>query len=595
MNNAAGAGNGAFGGPPPGQNGQAPQNSLQQQLMQQLSQQLSQQMSQKFPQNNFLSALANMQQQSTTTTAAPQPPQQQPQPAAAPPPNFMNLAQHGNVAGLLSSSQPTNNNTAQAPAPAAEAPTDSSAAASNSNRSTTDLMQQKPPATTSQQQAAAPPPLGHVGEIRAGFQGQPSAPTAASMGNNNNTAAAADAGKDERRKAPGSVIVPCRARGMPMDHNFKTAYFVIPENVKHGEELICSYFTCRNAGVKFRYCSHCKVPVAKRNFRKRHKHGDPSGKDTGDDDEVSVTEEEGASVGGETESQAHPAAVPSQVMASRPSINSSSGASAAAAAENNHDHDEAMMMKEAAIPSQVTTAEGGPDTEGIGDSGDNNSKNRTEEGSHIPSQVTTRGSTSSKKSKSSSKKSSSGKYSSKSSDSRSVCLRSGHERVQVVESRRKRWARLLDKRPQTKDGEGMSLWLMQVLAVSDLWKPLNESEEMPSASLDLIRQCARVTAGKVKKPLAEEAANAKDDLGGTSDSTKDDSEENQGPNDVDNNSNESDNQPANDDHHDGEKARKPSKKRSLLLKKRPVTDIQDDDDNNNNNDSKEPPSSKAKI
>lgn len=48
---------------------------------------------------------------------------------------------------------------------------------------------------------------------------------------------------------------------------------MIPENVKHGEELICSYFACRNAGIKFRYCSHCKVPVAKRNFRKRHKHG----------------------------------------------------------------------------------------------------------------------------------------------------------------------------------------------------------------------------------------------------------------------------------------------------------------------------------
>jgi hypothetical protein len=30
---------------------------------------------------------------------------------------------------------------------------------------------------------------------------------------------------------------------------------------------------CRNAGVKFRYCSHCKAPVAKRNFRRRHNHG----------------------------------------------------------------------------------------------------------------------------------------------------------------------------------------------------------------------------------------------------------------------------------------------------------------------------------
>lgn len=75
-----------------------------------------------------------------------------------------------------------------------------------------------------------------------------------------NRAALGDGGvKDSFQKTPGSVVVPCRARGMPMDHNFKTAYFVIPENVEHGEELICSYFACRNAGIKFRYCTHCKV------------------------------------------------------------------------------------------------------------------------------------------------------------------------------------------------------------------------------------------------------------------------------------------------------------------------------------------------
>ena len=42
--------------------------------------------------------------------------------------------------------------------------------------------------------------------------------------------------------------------------------------MKHGTELLCSYFTCRNAGIKFRYCVYCKLPVAKRNFAKRHKH-----------------------------------------------------------------------------------------------------------------------------------------------------------------------------------------------------------------------------------------------------------------------------------------------------------------------------------
>ena len=35
---------------------------------------------------------------------------------------------------------------------------------------------------------------------------------------------------------------------------------------------MCSYFVCRNAGIKFRYCVYCKLPVAKRNFAKRHRH-----------------------------------------------------------------------------------------------------------------------------------------------------------------------------------------------------------------------------------------------------------------------------------------------------------------------------------
>ena len=66
---------------------------------------------------------------------------------------------------------------------------------------------------------------------------------------------------------------------MPMAHNFKTAYFIIPPGIEHGDELLCSFPTCRSAGAKFRYCLHCKVPVAKRNFRNRHKHGNIGGLD----------------------------------------------------------------------------------------------------------------------------------------------------------------------------------------------------------------------------------------------------------------------------------------------------------------------------
>jgi hypothetical protein len=37
------------------------------------------------------------------------------------------------------------------------------------------------------------------------------------------TNANAEKSKDDLRKTPGTVIVPCRARGMPMDHNFKVS------------------------------------------------------------------------------------------------------------------------------------------------------------------------------------------------------------------------------------------------------------------------------------------------------------------------------------------------------------------------------------
>jgi len=67
--------------------------------------------------------------------------------------------------------------------------------------------------------------------------------------------------------------IPCRARGMNMDHNFETAYFTISEDMKHGSPLVCSYPACRDKGVKFLYCAFCKDTGAKRQFRERHNHG----------------------------------------------------------------------------------------------------------------------------------------------------------------------------------------------------------------------------------------------------------------------------------------------------------------------------------
>jgi hypothetical protein len=54
----------------------------------------------------------------------------------------------------------------------------------------------------------------------------------------------------------------------------QTAYFVIPGNAKHGESLTCSHKKCRDLGVKFYFCAHCNIPVAKRCFRLRHHHSE---------------------------------------------------------------------------------------------------------------------------------------------------------------------------------------------------------------------------------------------------------------------------------------------------------------------------------
>ena len=58
-----------------------------------------------------------------------------------------------------------------------------------------------------------------------------------------------------------TILVPCRARGMPVEHNPKTAHFRISEDMQHGTELVCSFPACRRAGIKFCYCAFCQTPV----------------------------------------------------------------------------------------------------------------------------------------------------------------------------------------------------------------------------------------------------------------------------------------------------------------------------------------------
>lgn len=254
--------------------------------------------------------------------------------------------------------------------------------------------------------------------------------------------------KEEMEKTPGSVIVPCRARGMPMDHNFKTAYFVIPENVKHGEELICSYFACRNAGIKFRYCSHCKVPVAKRNFRKRHKHGGDVA--VGGDDDSGGDEESTLKRG-----------IPSQITAK-------TGVHSDVLSEDSNDikEDSHETLVPSPNPSATVKNEEPPEESPKNEAEEEEAKEEeTEEDETVEEQ-----------------------------------------KIKITKDRRERWAALLELRP-TKDGDSMKEWVKEVMAVSDLDTPLKPEDDVdqskPRASDGLVTVAlAAAMAANSKKPAA---------------------------------------------------------------------------------------------
>ena len=79
--------------------------------------------------------------------------------------------------------------------------------------------------------------------------------------------------KEAKEAKKGAIRMICKARNMPPDHNADTAYFEVPADAVHGQILICSHPACIKSGRQFRYCTVCRLPVIKRNFRMRHSHG----------------------------------------------------------------------------------------------------------------------------------------------------------------------------------------------------------------------------------------------------------------------------------------------------------------------------------
>lgn len=267
----------------------------------------------------------------------------------------------------------------------------------------------------------------------------------------------AEKSKEELRKTPGTVIVPCRARGMPMDHNFKTAYFVISEDAKHGEDLVCSYFACRNGGVKFRYCAHCMAPVAKRNFCRRHDHGMSDKLPPKEDEEDESMEESDSNNGKSAKTGKSSSSIKKpekNVSASQPSSLDVLSKAASSTTSPKMKVLEQETQPQAKPQPQIKQAMIEPTL-------DDQAKMTVEQGDDYDDD-----------------------------DS---------ELAHISKKRRKMWSALLIKRPRTKDPRQLSSWLNEVLTVSDFEMPFEQNEAEEAKTMN-------VTSSK--KPKGEKELDA---------------------------------------------------------------------------------------
>lgn len=230
---------------------------------------------------------------------------------------------------------------------------------------------------------------------------------------------------------------------------------------------MCSYYACRNNGIKFRYCAYCNVPVAKRNFRKRHQHGkEAEGESHSGDDSASLSrgsaDEEKVKTGDKPptrKARAKTDAKTVKVEAEEKSLEKDAADSEAA--------------KQVCIPVSVEKKRDS--------SPSNPEEQRINEGDESDEADGSRRSS----------------FSSSSVESNNQMVMNGHNSnskrppvsLRTIDvdhaaqqppvalgtddvDRATRWAALLIKRPQSNDNNAMQSWLVEVLSVSDLGTPL---------------------------------------------------------------------------------------------------------------------------
>jgi hypothetical protein len=236
--------------------------------------------------------------------------------------------------------------------------------------------------------------------------------------------------------------------------------------------------------VKFRYCSHCKVPVAKRNFRKRHKHGDSGvSKVIMDDDDCSVegsVSEENNDDADDVPAKAKravdsPKQTTKEAAELYPFQDISRGAALQPQQPNGHErfsqlgaqqqllgearavasqdagprHDRSLLMS---IPAFTASASKIPTTVNALTDGLSQAGNATACATGLAASVVM---------------SASANLLGLNSVVGAQIPRGSNQRENSLQAQEEKWLALLKNRPQTTDGNTMSAWLIDVLAVSD--------------------------------------------------------------------------------------------------------------------------------
>lgn len=233
---------------------------------------------------------------------------------------------------------------------------------------------------------------------------------------------------------------------------------MISEDAKHGEDLVCSYFACRNGGVKFRYCAHCMAPVAKRNFCRRHDHGMSSragGDVDKDEDEDEASVDQSANEKGDAE--AKPASIPvAEKGTPKPTVKPP--------AEKDVSRSSLDVLSKAASSSFLLQAEPPSQPEGQG--------KRKKPSEDVEKE--------------------SGEDEAASDEGDPA------ELANISSKRRRMWNSLLVKRPRTKDPRHLSSWLNEVLTVSDFETSLEQEE--PAEIRAIRTESSLPSAEKSKSP-----------------------------------------------------------------------------------------------